>query len=73
MNVLVLQVIRQDPPAPIGAVLNLPLKSFASEVRLFPPTPADPGCVWPPQVSLDLGSLPQYITRQQDPPALQGL
>lgn len=72
INMLVLQVMRQDPPAPVATVWNPPARQWVGEVRVFPPTPAETGFYWPPEVSLSPDTLPQFITRTRNPPSLSG-
>jgi hypothetical protein len=72
LNLLVLQVVRQVPPAPVAVVMSAPDVAWESEVRVFPPVPAPPGFFWPPKKSFDPDGLPRYMTRHNNPPPLLG-
>jgi hypothetical protein len=72
INMLILQVIRQDPPASVGVSMADPNFGSDGEIRVFPPIPDNPGFFWPPKKSFDLEGLPRYVTRLDNPPALPG-
>lgn len=72
MNMLVLQVIRQEPPVSVATTFDSPNFGSDWEVRLFPPIPDDPGFFWPPAKSFDLDGLQRYVTRNDSLPALNG-
>ncbi len=69
INMLVLQVVRPDPPPPnYGALKELAVPDDI-EVPLFPPVD---GFFWPPKKSLSPEGLISYITRSDKPPTLPG-
>jgi hypothetical protein len=70
INMLVIQVIRPDPPPPnYGALKEIAVPDDI-EVPLFPPTVG--GFFWPPEKSLSPDGLISYITRTEKPPPLPG-
>jgi hypothetical protein len=70
LHTLVLQVMRQEPPAPIERIMDPPAWDMSdSEVRLYPPTLGR--FFWPPKESFTSETLDEYRTRVANPPFLQ--
>jgi hypothetical protein len=70
LHMLVLQVVREDPPAPVSMTMSPTRDMSDYEVRMFPPTIE--GFYWPPARSFDHETLQQYMTRTENPPDLLG-
>ena len=69
LHTLVLQVMRQEPPAPIGRIMDPPEWDMsAREVRMYPPTIGQ--FFWPPEESFTPDTLDLYRTRTDNPPVL---
>lgn len=69
LHTLVLQVMRQEPPAPVGRIMDPPWDMTMTEVRLYPPTLGQ--FFWPPERSFTQDTLDEYRTRVANPPFLQ--
>jgi hypothetical protein len=70
LHALVLQVMRQEPPAPVERIMDPPASDMSDrEVRLYPPTLGQ--FFWPPKESFTSETLDQYRTRAENPPFLQ--
>jgi hypothetical protein len=66
VNVLVLQVIRTDPPPPEYGALKRLASPEDYELPLFPPID---GFFWPPKRSFKNETLNQYVARMHTDPA----
>jgi hypothetical protein len=70
LHTLVLQVMRQEPPAPVERIMDPPPWDMSDrEIRVYPPTLGQ--FFWPPKVSFTNETLDQYRARVENPPFLQ--